>query len=136
MGTQDFQAFHSVLKKQADEDKICYILRHLVPSSETTMNLAGYGVELAIKSLEYKAQDDSKTEGKNATTEEVTEKAEEDGKEEEAVRGIFFNTLQKRYPEYASELVNFKSSLLASEIQFEDLKVWDLKGTFHFFFSF
>lgn len=50
------------------------------------MRLSGYGVELQLKSTEYKAQDDAKVEGGG------TEDSEEE--EEEEVEGFNFNKLK------------------------------------------
>lgn len=36
--------------------------------------------------------------------------------------------------QYASELANFRATLLANQVHFEDLKVWDLKGNILLFF--
>lgn len=85
------------------------------------LQLGGFGVELAIKSLEYKAVDDSKVEGEN--TEDVSL---EEGTDE--LQGILFGVLQKRKPHLSAELATFKAALLANEQRFEDLKVWHLKG--------
>jgi UDP-glucose:glycoprotein glucosyltransferase len=52
-----------VLKAQASEGKIVYVFRHIAEELEGVLNLSGYGVELAIKSLEYKTVDDTKVEG-------------------------------------------------------------------------
>ena len=37
--------------------EVSYIFRHLVPEGEGKVRLSGYGVELQIKSSEYKAQE-------------------------------------------------------------------------------
>uniref|UniRef100_A0A663MP34 UDP-glucose glycoprotein glucosyltransferase 2 n=1 Tax=Athene cunicularia TaxID=194338 RepID=A0A663MP34_ATHCN len=60
MGTKEFVKFHKILSEKAQKEEIVYILRHYVqkPSSRK-MYLSGYGVELAIKSTEYKAVDDT-----------------------------------------------------------------------------
>jgi hypothetical protein len=50
--------------------------------------------------------------------------------DEEEIHGFLFGVLQKRKPHLAAELATFKSSLLANEEQFEDLKVWSIKGVF------
>jgi len=83
IGTKEFLAFHKVLKPLAEKHSIDYVLRHyIVPVSEKLTGykiiflisfflkskqrdagkilLSGYGVELQIKSTEYKVQDDSK----------------------------------------------------------------------------
>ncbi|OXB62943.1 UNVERIFIED_CONTAM: hypothetical protein H355_008890, partial [Colinus virginianus] len=64
MGTRDFVKFHKILSEKAQKEEIVYVLRHYVqkPSSRK-MYLSGYGVELAIKSTEYKAVDDTQVKG-------------------------------------------------------------------------
>ncbi|XP_046520534.1 UDP-glucose:glycoprotein glucosyltransferase 2 isoform X2 [Equus quagga] len=60
MGTRAFGKFHTVLSEKAQNGEILYVLRHYIqkPVSQK-MYLSGYGVELAIKSTEYKALDDT-----------------------------------------------------------------------------
>lgn len=61
VGTTAFVKMHNELKKYANERTIEYVLRHFLKKrSEDKVRLSGYGVELAIKSTEYKAQDDTK----------------------------------------------------------------------------
>uniref|UniRef100_A0A8C5S9A0 UGGT thioredoxin-like domain-containing protein n=1 Tax=Laticauda laticaudata TaxID=8630 RepID=A0A8C5S9A0_LATLA len=60
VGTKDFATFHNVLSEKAQKGEFVYILRHFVKKRSTEkMYLSGYGVELAIKSTEYKAMDES-----------------------------------------------------------------------------
>lgn len=61
IGSPDFKEFHEILKKNARAgDKVRYIARHYVKSlPKTKSRLSGYGVELHLKSTEYKSQDDS-----------------------------------------------------------------------------
>jgi hypothetical protein len=57
--SKEFNDFHAVLKNLAEEKKIDYLYRHVVdkgPDSKPVF-LSGYGVELQIKSTEYKAVD-------------------------------------------------------------------------------
>ncbi|GFR63374.1 UDP-glucose:glycoprotein glucosyltransferase 1 [Elysia marginata] len=64
LGSAEFKNLHSLLAKKAQQGEITYCLRHfLQEKSETRVPLSGYGVELAIKSTEYKAKDDTKVEG-------------------------------------------------------------------------
>lgn len=51
------------------------------------MRLSGYGVELAIKSTEYKAQDDTKVQEEGRTQDQEEEKEEE-------VEGFLFSKLE------------------------------------------
>ena len=77
---------------------------------------------MAIKSLEYKSVDDTKVEGST----NYDNVAIED--EEEETQGFLFGVLKKRKPELSNELSAFKAVLTGSNIQFESLKVWNLKG--------
>jgi UDP-glucose:glycoprotein glucosyltransferase len=66
IGTPAFVEFHQHLRDLASKE-VRYVFRHLVPSvsKDMKMNLPGYGVELAIKNLEYVTVDDRKVEGLN-----------------------------------------------------------------------
>ena len=56
-GASAFKPFHVALSKLAKEKRVTYALRHLTPAeSRGRVRLSGFGVELAVKSTEYKAQ--------------------------------------------------------------------------------
>lgn len=60
LGTEDFKKFHEFLKKEAINGRVKYVSRHFVKNlSKEKVRLSGYGVELHLKSTEYKSQDDS-----------------------------------------------------------------------------
>eukprot|EP01116_Phalansterium_solitarium_P000089 TRINITY_DN10057_c0_g1_i1.p1 TRINITY_DN10057_c0_g1~~TRINITY_DN10057_c0_g1_i1.p1 ORF type:complete len:1540 (+),score=753.29 TRINITY_DN10057_c0_g1_i1:74-4693(+) len=120
IGSQAVLDLHTVLRAQSVAGRVRYIFRHYFVSKES-MLLPGYGVELAIKSLEYKAVDDSKVEGAAPVEQEIGFDDNED------VKGFMFGTLAKRKPELAAELSNFRSFLSSQNEQFEDLKVWNIK---------
>uniref|UniRef100_A0A3Q2Z169 UDP-glucose ceramide glucosyltransferase-like 1 n=1 Tax=Hippocampus comes TaxID=109280 RepID=A0A3Q2Z169_HIPCM len=64
IGTKKFTTFHTVLSEKAEAGALTYILRHFVATpKQQKMLLSGYGVELAIKSTEYKAVDDTQVKG-------------------------------------------------------------------------
>uniref|UniRef100_A0A8C5VNL2 UDP-glucose glycoprotein glucosyltransferase 2 n=1 Tax=Microcebus murinus TaxID=30608 RepID=A0A8C5VNL2_MICMU len=88
MGTRAFSAFHKVLSEKAQNGEILYVLRHYIqkPSSRK-MYLSGYGVELAIKSTEYKALDDTQVKTVVNTTVEGEAEANE-------VQGFLFGKLK------------------------------------------
>lgn len=116
IGTPAFIDFHEKLKNIADTKGINYILRHyvkviiymyLIQSStheilvtisnkndilqeraDKKLRLSGYGVELQMKSTEYKATDDSDIKDNTGKNSEVTN----DGVEE--IEGINFMTLK------------------------------------------
>ena len=66
IGSRKFADLHSALKAKASKGLIKYIVRHYLGAEPNTnkqtskLRLSGYGVELQIKSSEYKAQDDRK----------------------------------------------------------------------------
>ncbi|XP_077946524.1 UDP-glucose:glycoprotein glucosyltransferase 2 isoform X7 [Gasterosteus aculeatus] len=82
------------------------------------MLLSGYGVELAIKSTEYKAVDDTKVKDSGGN-------AEEDDSEE--VQGFVFETLKKSHPELKQQLVELRKHLLESTNDMVPLKVWEMQ---------
>uniref|UniRef100_A0A8C2XFT3 UDP-glucose ceramide glucosyltransferase-like 1 n=1 Tax=Cyclopterus lumpus TaxID=8103 RepID=A0A8C2XFT3_CYCLU len=114
IGTKKFTSFHKVLSEKAGEGTLIYVLRHFVAPKK--MLLSGYGVELAIKSTEYKAVDDTKVKGANA---------EEDNKDE--VQGFVFGTLKKSHPELEEQLVELRRHLLESTNDMVPLKVWEMQ---------
>jgi len=114
IGTKHFSDFHKFLQQASSEGLINYCLRHYVPQASGLLTLGGYGVELAIKSLEYKSMDDRKEEGE-ANSQEVTIDESEDD-----IQGFLFGTLQKRKPHLADELASFKSYLLSTDVPFEE----------------
>ncbi|KAJ3026274.1 UNVERIFIED_CONTAM: hypothetical protein HDU68_005940, partial [Siphonaria sp. JEL0065] len=60
---KEFPVFHNTLTKWADNRNIQYVLRYKPPNNYATepLFLSGYGVELAIKSTEYRVIDDRGT---------------------------------------------------------------------------
>ncbi|KAM6146019.1 LOW QUALITY PROTEIN: UDP-glucose:glycoprotein glucosyltransferase 2 [Phoenicopterus ruber ruber] len=128
MGTKDFVKFHKILSEKAQKEEIVYVLRHYVqkPSSRR-MYLSGYGVELAIKSTEYKAVDDTQVKGANDTKEEDEEEEEEEEEEESDVQGFLFGKLKQMHPDLKNNLKEFKKHLIETTNNMEPLKVWELQ---------
>ncbi|VDP30614.1 unnamed protein product [Soboliphyme baturini] len=63
-----FKEVHCFLKNLATTRALDYILRFSTKNRRPSkLKLSGYSVELAIKSTEYRAQDDSKIKGVNAS---------------------------------------------------------------------
>ncbi|XP_064502088.1 UDP-glucose:glycoprotein glucosyltransferase 2 isoform X8 [Pseudopipra pipra] len=125
MGTKDFAKFHKILSEKAQKEEIVYVLRHYVqqkPGSRK-MYLSGYSVELAIKSTEYKAVDDTQVKGANETKEEEDEEEEE----ESDVQGFLFGKLKQIYPDLKNNLKKFKKHLIETTNNMEPLKVWELQ---------
>ncbi|MED6143169.1 hypothetical protein PIB30_003873 [Stylosanthes scabra] len=137
LGTSCFKEFHGVLVGAAKEGKVKYILRPVLPAgceagsghcgsvgARESVNLGGYGVELALKNMEYKAMDDS-TIKKGVTLEDPrTEDLSQD------VRGFIFSKILERKPELTSEVMAFRDYLLSSTVS-DTLDVWELKDLGH-----
>ncbi|XP_068864420.1 UDP-glucose:glycoprotein glucosyltransferase 2 isoform X6 [Aphelocoma coerulescens] len=125
MGTKDFVKFHKILSEKAQKEEIVYVLRHYVQQKPNSrkMLLSGYGVELAIKSTEYKAVDDTQIKGANETKEEEDEEEEE----ESDVQGFLFGKLKQMHPDLKSNLIEFKKHLIETTNNMEPLKVWELQ---------
>lgn len=120
IGTPEFTEFHNFLKNKAEEGMLRYILRHWVKERvPKKLRLSGYGVELQMKSTEYKAQDDTKVEGIH------TEDSEEE--EDEEVEGFHFSKLKQLYPEKIENLEKFRQELLESSSELAPLKVWQFQ---------
>uniref|UniRef100_A0A672JQ03 UDP-glucose ceramide glucosyltransferase-like 1 n=1 Tax=Salarias fasciatus TaxID=181472 RepID=A0A672JQ03_SALFA len=112
IGTKKFTSFHKVLSEKAEQGTVTYVLRHFVANPKPQkMLLSGYGVELAIKSTEYKAVDDTKVKGQLSATH-----AEEDDNDETTV----FNIL-------IEQLVELHKHLLESTNDMAPLKVWEMQ---------
>lgn len=121
VGTKKFTLFHKVLTEKAEEGTLFYVLRHYVENPKPkTMLLSGYGVELAIKSTEYKAVDDTAV--KDSRTPSAAEAEEDD-----EVQGFLFGTLKKAHPELKEELSELRKHLLESLNDLAPLKVWELQ---------
>ncbi|XP_057737491.1 UDP-glucose:glycoprotein glucosyltransferase [Arachis stenosperma] len=137
LGTSCFKEFHGALVGAAKEGKVKYILRPVLPAgceagighcgslgASESVNLGGYGVELALKNMEYKAMDDS-TIKKGVTLEDPRT---EDLSQE--VRGFIFSKILERKPELTSEVMAFRDYLLSSTVS-DTLDVWELKDLGH-----
>uniref|UniRef100_A0A8C9WVN0 UDP-glucose ceramide glucosyltransferase-like 1 n=1 Tax=Sander lucioperca TaxID=283035 RepID=A0A8C9WVN0_SANLU len=121
IGTKKFTSFHKVLSEKAGEGTLIYVLRHFVANPKPqNMLLSGYGVELAIKSTEYKAVDDTKVKDSKTVI-----NAEDDNNDE--VHGFIFGTLKKSHPELQEQLVELRKHLLESTDDMVPLKVWEMQ---------
>uniref|UniRef100_A0A7N8YFD6 UDP-glucose ceramide glucosyltransferase-like 1 n=1 Tax=Mastacembelus armatus TaxID=205130 RepID=A0A7N8YFD6_9TELE len=117
IGTKKFSSFHKVLSEKAEEGTLVYVLRHFVAPQK--MLLSGYGVELAVKSTEYKAVDDTKVKGR-----QLNKTLDDDNDE---VQGFLFGSLKKSHPELQEQLVELRKHLLESTNDMAPLKVWEMQ---------
>lgn len=119
-GNKEFNAFHRVLKSDAQSSGLKYVTRHFVRlRSQTKVRLSGYGVELHLKSTEYKAQDDSPRRDNDETIDADAVEGE--------VEGFDFNTLKSRYPHLSHSLDRLRLSLLEKNEEIAPLKAWEFQ---------
>uniref|UniRef100_A0A671YS00 UDP-glucose ceramide glucosyltransferase-like 1 n=1 Tax=Sparus aurata TaxID=8175 RepID=A0A671YS00_SPAAU len=120
-GTPDFQRLHQVITAKVSEGLATYVLRHYVAKpSGNKVYLSGYGVELAIKSQEYKAKDDTQVQGVNATMIGENDPVDE-------VQGFLFGKLKTLYPELKEQLKELRKHLVESTNEMAPLKVWEMQ---------
>ncbi|XP_043524015.1 UDP-glucose:glycoprotein glucosyltransferase isoform X1 [Frieseomelitta varia] len=126
IGTPKFSDFHNKLKNLAETKGINYILRHyLKDRSDKNVRLSGYGVELQMKSTEYKATDDSDIKDNAGKDSETTNDSMEE------IDGINFVTLKKLFPDKQSELDKLQIHLLETSHEIGALKVWQFQELSH-----
>lgn len=122
LGTDAFSEWHNKLAALVDEGSVTYILRHYVKTPlDKKVRLSGYGVELAIKSTEYKAKDDTKVDGDGNRTGEKDESVEDE------VQGFIFSTLKDLHPDLKKDLAEFRQHLVDSTSDLAPFKVWQLQ---------
>ncbi|KQJ97067.1 UDP-glucose:glycoprotein glucosyltransferase isoform X2 [Brachypodium distachyon] len=137
VGTKCFKELHVRLAEASKKGKVRYALRPVLPSgcqatssfcasigAVDAVTLSGYGVELALKNMEYKAMDDTAIK-KGVALEDP--KTEDLGQE---VRGFIFSKILERKPELNDEAMAFRDYLLSSTVS-DTLEVWELKDLGH-----
>lgn len=121
LGTKEFRIHHLAVKELVGLGKIDYVLRpYIKGNSKKKVRLSGYGVELAIKSTEYKAQDDTKVQDDGG-------RQEEDDEQEVEVEGFLFSKLESLHPEKMEELEQLRNHLVESRHEMAPMKVWQLQ---------
>jgi UDP-glucose:glycoprotein glucosyltransferase len=135
LGSKSWRIWHRRLFELSEE--LLYVFRHSdCGCGEQTcgvgagrFNLQGYGVELAIKNIEYKVKDDSALKGEQAKEGDAAAAAATADEEDEVdveVEGFMFGKLIQKHPALKPELLQFKESLLSSQSFDEPLKVWEM----------
>lgn len=123
IGTKTLKNYHNKLKDLADTKVVKYVIRNYVKTqSKRKIRLSGYGVEMHLKSTEYKSQDDSpkqKDENVDNESEDV----------ETEVDGLDFKALKHRFAHLSHSLDSFRSELIEKhkEITIAPLKAWQLQ---------
>lgn len=119
-GSNKYNEFHRILKNEAVNGAIKYVSRHFIRHrSQTKVRLSGYGVELHLKSTEYKAQDDSPRKDKDETIDAESIENE--------IEGLNFATLKERFPHLSHSLDRLRSSLLEKNEEIAPLKAWEFQ---------
>ncbi|XP_039963772.1 UDP-glucose:glycoprotein glucosyltransferase [Bactrocera neohumeralis] len=119
--SNSFSAYHKILSKEARSGNIRYIVRHYLVNNTNNnpVRLSGYGVELHLKSTEYKSQDDApKTHDdtfKNGTDDETE------------IKGFDFKVLKNRFPTLSASLDQFRYNLLKGNEEITQLKAWEFQ---------
>ncbi|CAH8497276.1 unnamed protein product [Schistosoma guineensis] len=120
----EFYSWHRSLKALSDDGLCNYAFRHYFQNrnlSGTSLN--GYGVELALKSTEYKAMDDTKSEESDNVSLKETDKIVD----VPIVAGFNFTQLLNIHPELTKELNEFHSHLLTTDDELRPLKAWQFR---------
>ena len=138
MGTPCFVEMHRALRRAAAEGRVRATHRPTLRAgcggdscvgfgaSADRLVATGYGVEMAIKNMEYKATDDARVRDGVASSSSNSGAGAEPLAEED-VRGFNFARLADRYPDLTPELTSFRDHLAAMDSREETLKVWDIK---------
>ncbi|XP_030212800.1 UDP-glucose:glycoprotein glucosyltransferase 1 [Gadus morhua] len=122
VGSPAFSSLHRAAQAQAQDGRALYVLRHyLAKPSPNKVFLSGYGVELAIKSQEYKAKDDTQVQGAEVNATMI----ENDPVDE--VQGFLFGKLKTLYPEIKEQLKELRKHLVESTNEMAPLKVWQMQ---------
>lgn len=128
IGTLEFDKFHSRLVEMGKSGEINYLLRHNYapnPNDQSKVALSGYGVELDIKSTEYKAKDDANVNA--AVVDETKVDAEQKERGEQPIQGFVFDTLKEQNPALTEKLDEFKKHLIDSQLELAPLKAWQMQ---------
>ena len=103
-------------KKLADLGKINFVVRHLAIADEGNVtrgkqrvSLGGYGVEFAIKSTEYRAQDDTRVEGEKTNFDDEIKDSVEKPDE---IEDLVFNELDQSEHSWKSTNPLFHGQIL------------------------
>ena len=130
LGSAAFRAAHATLTQRAREGAIVYVYRPQVRAAPgaRSQSLQGYGVQLAIKNMEYKVLDDKAVQDLGGIEGDDDEAAEGEAEDEADVGGFFFGTLASRRPELAAQLQALQGTLLAQETEASTkLKAWAMQ---------
>ena len=127
LGLQKFYQVFDQLKLLADQGSINLYYRPFIPIPDRSekVSLSGYGIELQIKSTEYKAQDDTRVKGEEG---QLTEKLlKKDSEKISEIDGINFEKLRQRFPDKVEKLNKMLDGLVEASKEIATLKIWELQ---------
>ncbi|KAH9634134.1 hypothetical protein HF086_001336 [Spodoptera exigua] len=124
LGMKDFTTKHKILSTYADSGAINY-----VPRGKPKLRLSGYGVELQLKSTEYKSQDDSRPkESEDGDSGTPPSEEEDENDPQNQIDGFNFGRLKNLFPGLRSPLERFRRHLSESNEELAPLKVWQMQA--------
>ncbi|XP_013148392.1 PREDICTED: LOW QUALITY PROTEIN: UDP-glucose:glycoprotein glucosyltransferase [Papilio polytes] len=129
LGTVEFANKHKILATYADMGAVNYVVRWNVKSrGGPKLRLSGYGVELQLKSTEYKSQDD--TTPKETDTGDAAEPSveEDENDPQNQIDGFNFGRLKNLFPALRTPLERFRRHLSESSEELAPLKVWQMQA--------
>lgn len=127
LGSASFRAAHAELARRAAAGALTYAYRPLVGSGGgRPQTLQGYGVQLAIKNMEYKVLDDQAAADLGGI-DGGEDAASQEGDDEQDVGGFFFSTMAKRRPELDAKIKELREAVTAAEGDASSLKVWAMQ---------
>jgi UDP-glucose:glycoprotein glucosyltransferase len=132
IGTDEFRAFHGHLASLCEKGQARYVFRHAPGDSDESLHtkivLAGYGVSLDIKNMEYKTLDDLAPAQANTTecSAAGTCAASDAGEDVGSQSGFIMGTLLNRKPKLAKKLEEFSTALKAEIASKQQINAWDL----------
>ncbi|CAB3237406.1 unnamed protein product [Arctia plantaginis] len=129
LGTKDFATKHKILSAYADKGAINYVIRWSIkPRSKPKVRLSGYGVELQLKSTEYKSQDDSTPKESEDGESSAPSEEEDENDPQNQIDGFNFGRLKNLFPGLRSPLEKFRRHLSESSEELAPLKVWQMQA--------
>ncbi|CAH1643381.1 unnamed protein product [Spodoptera littoralis] len=130
LGMKDFTTKHKILSTYADSGAINYVVRwNVKPRGKPKLRLSGYGVELQLKSTEYKSQDDSTPkESEDGDSGTPPSEEEDENDPQNQIDGFNFGRLKNLFPGLRSPLERFRRHLSESNEELAPLKVWQMQA--------
>ncbi|KAL4715230.1 hypothetical protein ACJJTC_007812 [Scirpophaga incertulas] len=129
LGMKNFATKHNILTEYADKGVINYVVRWNVKSrGRKKLRLSGYGVELQLKSTEYKSQDDSTPKESEGGDNPTPNEEEDENDPQNQIDGFNFGRLKNLFPALRTPLERFRRHLSESSEELAPLKVWQMQA--------